>query len=554
MWQRLEALFARRGNGRAGLTMLSDLYSFSELHRHYRNCRRNKRNTMNALAFEIDAEANLLRLQRELRDHTYRPGRSICFITDGPKPREVFAADFRDRVVHHLLVWHQERIFEPRFVRDSYACRRGKGTLAASDRLMTLLRRITANGQRPAWALKLDVASFFPSIHKQTLCDIIERQVRHPELRWLTRTILFHDPTTDYRFRSLDGRVPAPGNRRYPIPGHKSLFGKHNECGLPIGNLTSQFWANVYLNELDHFAKRHLKCRHYVRYVDDIVLLSANPAELCAWRDQIGDFLRTRLRLTLRGDQTDPFPIRQGVEFVGWKTWWNRRLVRRQTLGNLQKRLQGFERDAMAKVDPKGTVAVRLHASARQVRRPGSVRLRSVGQLHSVLASYSGHLRHGAAFADWLRVWAQHAWLPLLFTRHRWRVGERWRDRTFCRAGSFRRQYAALLRSAGWKCLMFCFVGRFVEFYGPQRLIAERVLGLKRTYRPRGGFAFAAGFPVFRLPMFRQRALDSGVALVEIREQGADATVGCRRRRMTMLWIPAGIAGRDRAVRRPAAR
>jgi len=195
-----------------------DLYAFPALWRHYRQCRRNKRNTRNALAFEINAEAHLLALQQELRAHTYRPGRSICFVTDGPKPREVFAADFRDRVVHHLLVSHQERLFEPRFIHDSYACRTGKGTLAASDRLMTFLRQITANGRRPAWALKLDVANFFPSIHKATLSALLARHLSHPELLWLTRTLLFHDPTTNYHFQSRDASGPGPGSPHYPVP------------------------------------------------------------------------------------------------------------------------------------------------------------------------------------------------------------------------------------------------------------------------------------------------------------------------------------------------
>lgn len=127
-----------------------DLYSFRALWRHYRQCRRNKRNTVNALIFEANAEATLLALQEELRAHTYKPGRSICFITDGPKPREVFAADFRDRVVHHLLVSHQEQVFEPIFIHDSFACRKAKGSLAASGRLMTFLRQATANGKRAA--------------------------------------------------------------------------------------------------------------------------------------------------------------------------------------------------------------------------------------------------------------------------------------------------------------------------------------------------------------------------------------------------------------------
>jgi hypothetical protein len=193
------------------------------LWRQYRACRRNKRNTRNQLAFEIDVEANLFRLQAELRAHTYRPGRSICFITDGPKPREVFAADFRDRVVHHLLVAQQEPVFERRFIHDSFACRRGKGTLAASDRLMTFLRQATANGRRPAWALKLDVASFFPSIDKATLYDVLEARIRDPEVLWLTRTVLFHDPTEDYAFRARDRRASPPGTPGYPIPLRKSF-------------------------------------------------------------------------------------------------------------------------------------------------------------------------------------------------------------------------------------------------------------------------------------------------------------------------------------------
>jgi RNA-directed DNA polymerase len=157
-----------------------DLYSFENFWRQYRACRRNKRNTVNQLRFEVDAEANLLDLQRELREHTYQPGRSICFVTDGPKPREVFAADFRDRIVHHVLVSRLEPIFEPRFIHDSYACRKGKGVLAASNRLMEFLRSATRNGWRPTQVLQLDVARFFVSIHKDTLYAIIERHVREP--------------------------------------------------------------------------------------------------------------------------------------------------------------------------------------------------------------------------------------------------------------------------------------------------------------------------------------------------------------------------------------
>jgi len=493
-----------------------DLYSFRALWRQYRGCRRNKRNTPSALAFEVDAEAKLLVLQQELRDHTYRPGRSICFVTGGPKPREVFAADFRDRIVHHVLVTRQERVFERLFIHDSFACRLGKGTPAASDRLMIFLRRATANGRRPAWALKLDVASFFPTIHKQTLYEIIAARIRHPELLWLTRALLFHDPTTNYRFRALIPDAPGPGSARYPVTAVKSLFGKDNERGLPIGNLTSQFWGNVYLNELDQFVKRHLRCRCYVRYVDDMILVSTDPDELVRARAAFETFLREQLRLALRPEPRDPFPVARGVEFVGWKTWWNRRLPRRRTLGNLKARLDAVERRAVRRA--YGGRAHRIDLARADV-----------GRLRSVLASYSGHLRHGQAMGDWTRVWRRRPWLGALFAHRDWRVEERWPPGRLAQARRFQAQYHALVRHAGERCLVFCQVGRFVEFRGPQRGLAERTLGLRRVYLPRAGYAFAAGFPMPLLAIYKKRAIERGITVVDARErlvQGDDRRQG----------------------------
>lgn len=430
--------------------MASDLYAFAALWRHYRNCRRNKRNTANALAFEIDAEAELLALQAELRAHTYRPGRSICFVTDGAKPREVFAADFRDRIVHHLLVHHLERVFEPRFIDDSYACRVGKGTLAASDRLMHFLRQATANGRRRAWALHLDVAGFFPSIHKATLYDILARHVRDPELRWLTRTILFHDPTADYRFCSRRRRRSGPRTQAYPIPTRKSLFGRNNESGLPIGNLTSQFWANVYLNELDQFVKRTLRCRHYVRYVDDMILLSEDRDSLQHDRAEIAQFLGTRLRLALRADGQTPVPAGRGIDFVGWKTWWNYRVPRRQTVRRLQDAVTTFARRCIRRAF--AGLAQRIELTHQDGSAAPSVVL-----LRQSLASYAGHLQHGAAWGAWCDVWQEYPWLVALFRRTGWRLTPRWPGR---RPGRLRDRYAPLVRSAGDDCLVFFRLGR----------------------------------------------------------------------------------------------
>ena len=324
------------------------------------------------MRFEFDVEANLLQLQTELCEHTWRPGRSICFVTDGPKPREVFAADFRDRIVHHLLVAHLEPLFEARFIADSFACRIGKGTLAASDRLTTFLRRITANGQRRAYTLKLDVASFFTSIDKIRLAEILERTVRHPERRWLIRTILFHDPTADYRFKPHGPKGtrsrprPGPGSDAYPIPANKSLFGKENRHGLPIGNLTSQFWANVYLNELDQFVKRELGVKFYVRYVDDLVLLSENPTQLESWHAAIKLFLGEKLGLKLRAEPAAPHRASSGVDFVGWQTFWSHRLPRQRALAALEQRLRAFERNALREIERGRVLRIELEAPAHR--------------------------------------------------------------------------------------------------------------------------------------------------------------------------------------------
>ncbi len=514
-----------------------DVFSFAALWRHYRRCRRHKRRSANALAFELDAEANLLALQSELRARTYQPGRSVCFITEGPKPREVFAADFRDRIVHHLLVAHQERVFEPMFIHDSYACRVGKGTLAASDRLTTYLRQATANGKRPAWSLKLDVASFFPSIHKATLYAIIARRIADPTLLWLTRTLLFHDPTQNYRFRSRDPRAAGPSSPRYPVPSRKSLFGRGNERGLPIGNLTSQFWANVYLNELDQYVKRALGCRHYVRYVDDLVLLAPHSNLLLEWCAAIEAFLGERLGLTLRSDLKLPLPVAQGIDFVGWRTWWNRRLPRQRTVANLESRVQEFERAAV-RAAAAGVQRIDLTAGENTPAVQG---------LHAALASYSGHLRHGAAWRAWAGVWQRHPWLSALFAREGWRFDQRWPWCSPVLALSLRRQYAALLRHAGEDCLLFFQVGRFIEFYGPQRILAARVLGLRRTRLGRACYAFTVGFPHRFSGKYLRRALAQGFKVVWVPQVHPALGAGWARQ-STRIHLPRVLGAAARAA------
>ncbi len=314
------------------------LFGLENLYRAYRQCRRRKRNTHNALVFERRLEENLVALRDALQRGTYRPGRFLAFMVEKPKRREIFAADFRDRVVHHLLVAHLERTWERRFIHDSLACRKGKGTHAGVERLRSFARKVTANATRPAWYLQLDVRGFFITLNRRILWDRLAAVEHDPAVLWLLRLILFHEPTDNCQFR---------GARRSAferLPEHKTLFRASAGCGLPIGNLTSQFGANVYLDALDQFVKHELKARYYVRYCDDMVLLSADAAELAGWERAIGRFLDERLQLSLN-DRRKLRPVSDGIDFLGYIVRPDYLLVRRRVVGALRERLERAERE-----------------------------------------------------------------------------------------------------------------------------------------------------------------------------------------------------------------
>jgi RNA-directed DNA polymerase len=308
-------------------------YAFLDLMQAYLDCRATKRNTASALAFEERLEANLLELHEELQSRQYRPGRSICFVITRPKPREVWAAEFRDRIVHHLLYNRICGRFHASFIANSCACIPGRGTLYAAERLESSVRSITQNWKRPAHYLKCDLANFFVAIDKATVLAQLARKVAEPFWLDLARTILFHDPRLDHELRgkaSLLARVPA----------HKSLFNAPDDTGLPIGNLSSQFFANVHLDALDQFAKHQVKARHYIRYVDDFVLLHESPQWLGQALQRIEAWLPATLGARLNPTKTILQPVDRGIDFVGHviKPW--RRTTRKRTLATALARLQ----------------------------------------------------------------------------------------------------------------------------------------------------------------------------------------------------------------------
>lgn len=308
-------------------------FSMADLVQAWLDCRRNKRQSASAQAFEAHAERNLCALRAELLDQSYRPGRSICFVVTHPKPREVWAADFRDRVVHHLLY----NAIAPRFIASfdvgSAACIPGRGTLYAAQRLEHDVRSITQNWSRPAFYLKMDLANFFVAIDKRVLQAQLHAKVTDPYWRWLTDTVLMHDPRTDFELRGDPHLLER-------VPPHKRLINAPTDTGLPIGNLSSQFFANVHLNALDQFAKHQLHARYYGRYVDDFYLLHESAQWLNDALARINAFVSQRLGAQLNPRKTILQPVARGVDFVGHviKPW--RRTTRQRTVTAAVKRLQ----------------------------------------------------------------------------------------------------------------------------------------------------------------------------------------------------------------------
>jgi len=276
----------------------------------YFDCIRHKRNTASALDFDADREPNLIELFDELRSGAWNPGRSICFPVERPKIREVWAASIRDRIVHHVLYNRIRARFENSFISNTCACIKGRGTLYAAKRLDGAVRSATQNWSRPTFYLKMDVANFFVSIHKPTLLELLLAKIPEPFWADLTERVLMHDPRTNFEVR---------GNRALldRVPLHKRLTEQPAERGLPIGNLSSQFFANVYLDVLDQRVKHRIRARHYVRYVDDFVILHESTDWLNAARADIERFLPARLGIELNPRKTILQPVDRGVDFVG---------------------------------------------------------------------------------------------------------------------------------------------------------------------------------------------------------------------------------------------
>jgi len=355
--------------------------TISHLLRAYYSCRKNKRRQLVAIRYETTAENRLTSLLRLLQSRTYQPAPSSCFVVTYPKLREIFAANFKDRVTHHLLINAIEPDFESRFIFDSYACRKDKGTHQAVKRLQSFLRKVTQNQTRDACYLQLDIQSFFTSIDKETLYSILVKYVtknrNSSHLLWLAHLIIFNNPTHDCRIKG-DTKLLAQ------IPAHKSLFQTPQAKGLPIGNLTSQFFANVYLNELDQFVKRELKVKYYLRYVDDLVLLSRHPQQLIEWRQAINQFLHDYLSLQLHPAKDRTGSVYSGIDWLGYIVKPDYVLCRRRVVANLKSKLHAFNQGYLLQSSNQHPTTTPITNS------PTPDQLKTI---LSVINSYYGHFK-----------------------------------------------------------------------------------------------------------------------------------------------------------------
>lgn len=288
-----------------------DDLSFHEVVEAYFQCRRTKRKTIHSIDFEFHLEKNLYQLYLDLIGNNYVIGPSIAFVVNQPKVREIWAATFRDRIVHHIIYNRLAPRFYPTFIRNSFACIPGRGVLDGSNRLHAGMRSISNNWKKTCYYLQGDIRNFFVSIDKNILFDLLKKKIKEVWLLELTEQVLYHDPKVGCILKSS----PEAFAR---VPRHKSLWCIESHRGLPIGNLTSQFFANVYLNELDQFVKHKLHAKYYYRYVDDWVILDEDSRKLNRMFNEISAFAKDKLNMEVHPFKKRIAPFYQGIDFIGF--------------------------------------------------------------------------------------------------------------------------------------------------------------------------------------------------------------------------------------------
>ena len=306
--------------------------------------------------FQKNLLENLISIRDDLFNRIYVAEPSTCFIADRPKKREIFAANFRDRVVQHLYYNYVHEMFERTFITDTYSCIKYRGTSFGIERLTHHIRSESNDWKEPCYALKIDIKGYFINIRKDILLKIVNEELDKFEykfcnkeqtkqcgeildfdlLRYLSKEIIMLDPTSNCKQN-------ATAKDYIGLPLYKSLFGVDRIKGLPVGNITSQLFSNIYMNRYDQFVKRVLKVKHYGRYVDDSYYVSKDKQFLLNLIPQITKFLKTELDLDVNQGKTHLIEVKYGVEFLGAFIKPFRTYISNQALYRMKKSIKENE-------------------------------------------------------------------------------------------------------------------------------------------------------------------------------------------------------------------
>lgn len=280
----------------------------------WKEFRKGKSKKVDVQQFEFNLEDNIFRIRQELKTKTYQHSDYTAFNVCDPKLRHIHKACVKDRIVHHAIFRILYPIFDNFFIFDSYSCRIGKGTHRAVNRLEEFCRKLSRNNTKPIFALKCDIKKFFDSIGQNILLELIKKKIKDENTFWLISKI---------------------------IKGYENKKDK----GLPLGNVTSQLFANIYLNELDQFIKHKLKARYYLRYCDDFIILGEDKNYLASLINPISQFLDQLLKLSLHPDKIEIRKYRQGFDFLGYVVLPHYRVLRTKTKRRILRKMEEKHRD-----------------------------------------------------------------------------------------------------------------------------------------------------------------------------------------------------------------
>jgi len=297
-----------------------DIISVENLLLAWREFVRGKRRKRDVQEFQYRLMDNVLELHADLQNKTYRHGGYTHFKISDPKPRDIHKASVRDRLLHHALYRQLYPFFDQTFIADSYSCRLRKGTHKAINRFCSFAYQASKNNTKTLWVLKCDIRKFFASIDQKILTTILQSRIQDPDILWLLRQVIESFPPTQ------------------DIP----TFSRMLECpkGLPLGNLTSQLFVNIYMNEFDQFVKHRLKVKYYIRYADDFVVISHDKEWLAHTLRCIEEYVQEELKLKLHPDKVSIQTLASGIDFLGWVHFPDHRVLCTTTKRRMLKRLE----------------------------------------------------------------------------------------------------------------------------------------------------------------------------------------------------------------------